>query len=168
MESLRAANVSFSFWFCGTWWRTSILATLRVLNRSGSFICDNCGFRFTNRKSFRNHHWQYHRSFSVFCDLCPQSFTIKSSLAIHLKQVHLKLRPYECKICLHKFSSKQSLKTHLLIHGPKIECKICHKLVSNMYHHLKAHEKVKCSVCSKIYSKHNLSSHILRLKHTSK
>lgn len=74
----------------------------------------------------------------MFCDLCPRSFKEKCILTIHMERDHLKLRPLECKICDYKCYQGQTLKTHMLQHGMKTVCKICHKLVTNMKRYLDA------------------------------
>lgn len=140
-------------------YQISNLAASRVLNSSGIFICDKCGLKYPNRDSFRIHHWLYHRNFSVFCDLCPRSFTRKQRLADHMKQVHVRFRPFECNVCSYKTSCIRSLKIHMLRHGAKTECEICHKLVSNIENHIGTHVKVECSICGKTYSKNHLSRH---------
>lgn len=134
--------------------------TVKVLNRSGPFICDNCGSRLSRRSSFLTHLAIYHSNVSFSCDLCRRSFTRKGLLAIHMEKDHLKNNLFKCHVCLHNASGRQALKVHMLLHGQKTECKICHKLVSNMYLHLRAHVKLKCFICSKIYPKNQKSRHM--------
>lgn len=140
--------------------KSSILATLKVLNRTGPFICDKCGSRFSKRTSFSSHQRKQHGRFSVFCDLCSRSFVSKFFLTIHMNRDHLKLRPFECNVCLYKSLIKVNLKIHMLTHGPKSECKICHKLVANMNSHLRNHVKVQCSICRKFIVKATLGRHM--------
>lgn len=146
---------------------SSILALLRVLNKNGPFICDNCGLKFSRRKSFRAHRSKHHGSVLVFCDLCPRSFTRKFELADHMKHVHLRLRPFECNVCSYKASTRSYLKIHVLQHDPKAECEICYKLVSNMRFHLRSHDKVKCTICRKFIQRQSLKRHIIQ-KHNLK
>lgn len=132
---------------------------MKILNRSGPFICDKCGSSFPTRTSFLSHISFHHGPIS-FCDLCPRSFVRKTLLSVHMKKDHLKLRPFECHVCSHESSSRGNLKIHMLLHGPKTECQICHKLVSNIKIHLTNHVKVQCSVCCKFCSKASIIYHM--------
>lgn len=133
---------------------------MRTLNENGPFICDKCGSKHPNRDSFMKHNYWNHRSATFFCDLCPRSFTQKYILASHFKKDHLKLRPFECKICGHKTFLAAYHRAHLLRHNSKSECNVCHKLVTNMSGHLRNHVRVKCVICSKIYSKNSINQHV--------
>lgn len=113
-----------------------------LTTKGGAFICDNCGSAYQNRESFSAHFRNYHRSYRRYCDLCPKSFGHKCHLKRHIEHVHLQLIKLECFICNFKCFSERSLKLHLLRHGPKSECNICHKLVTNMKKHLRSHVNV--------------------------
>lgn len=157
--SLKTSNVSSAGKVIAVDDEFIFLSTVRVLNRTGPFTCDKCGSRSSSRTAFQLHHSTYHRNFSVLCDLCPLSFVKKYLLARHMRKDHLN-HSFECYVCLNKFPNKRALKTHMLRHDPKTECKICHKLVTNMYEHKKNHIKLKCSICSKICSRASLSFHM--------
>lgn len=105
---------------------------------------------------------KYHRSLSVFCDLCPRSFTKKYLLRVHMTQDHLKLRTFDCSVCSRKLPFKGNLKSHMLRHGEKTACIICHKFVSNMRQHMTNHVEVKWSICNIICTKNSLSRHVMR------
>lgn len=137
-----------TFWFFQT-----------VLNRKGPFSCDNCGLKFPNRKSFRTHNVK-HRKVVFTCDLCPQSFLFKFDLTNHVEGKHLKLLPFACNICPYKHYSRMSLKSHMKKHGPKAECKICHKFISNMHQHMQYHVNVECKICRCITLKANMKTHM--------
>lgn len=111
--------------------------SVKVLSRSGPFICDKCGAILGSRDSFHMHNAIRHRNASMFCDLCPESFTQKCKLKTHMEKDHLKL---------------------------KTKCNVCHKFVSNMNAHLKHHVKAKCPICSAIITRPNLTTHIKRHK----
>lgn len=133
---------------------------MRILNENGPFICDKCGSKHPSRKSFFSHNHLIHRNFTVFCDLCSRSFHHKYLLSRHIKQDHLRLRPFECKICEYKTFLRPVYNRHMLIHNSKSECKVCHKSVGNMKEHSKNHDKVKCPICSEKYSKVYINYHV--------
>lgn len=134
--------------------------SVKILNRKGPFICDKCGLKLLSRRYFHQHNLKKHRSVTLFCDLCPRSFAQKSLLAMHMRHVHLKLRSFECKFCKFRSFTKKVLQVHMLRHGSKTECKVCHKGVSNMNDHMRSHVKVNCPICYKVYSKASLLQHM--------
>lgn len=67
---------------------------------------------------------------------------------------------FNCDKCGYKSSYKYNLDTHMLQHGSKRECKVCHKLVLNMSSHLRSHVKAKCPVCNKTIVREYLVRHI--------
>lgn len=77
-----------------------------------------------------------------------------------MERIHLNLRPFQCRICDHKSFTKDLHNCHMQVHGMKIECKICHKFVTNLKRHSRNHEKEECKICNKIYAKDNLKNHI--------
>lgn len=133
--------------------------SVRAVNFRGSFICDKCGAKFSTRESLQMH-INFHQKATMFCDHCPQPFNDKRLLVKHILQHHLRPRKFECSVCSYKAFYDHGLKVHMMRHGPKAECKICHKFVTNMKDHLKSHIKEKCPICSKIYSKNDLSRHM--------
>lgn len=134
--------------------------TVKVLNRKGTFICDKCGSKLSNRQTFSLHNYQYHWREKKYCDLCPRMFYRKGMLVIHMERDHLKLLNFKCKFCHYKSFYKRELEQHMLRYGMKTECKICHKFVNNLKDHWRSHVKVKCRVCSNSYSKQYISHHI--------
>lgn len=135
-----------------------MLLTVKVLQPDGPIICDKCGSKHQNRQSFKDHHLLKHSLKFLFCDLCPESFRKKFLIARHIKKVHLKTT-FDCTTCTYKGTSALNLKNHMFRHGTKIECKICHKMVTNLREHKKLHIKVKCSICGKECSRATLSFH---------
>lgn len=137
---------------------------MKILNRDGPFVCDRCGRNYVNRENFRNHFFKLHRkrvnTVLHYCDICPQFFELKCFLANHMKRDHLKIRSHECKICGYKAFSRNEIKQHMLRHVSKSKCKICHRFVTNLYQHSRAHIKIDCRVCGKSYSKTTLRNHM--------
>lgn len=132
---------------------------MRVFNQTGPFICDICGRKYLSRSSFISHYFKYHKT-DLFCDFCPNTFSKKVVLIDHIQKIHLKLRKFNCEICDFKSFYKQGLNKHMLSHGVKTECPICHKFVLNLSSHSRIHFKVKCPISDKIFVKKYLSSHM--------
>lgn len=132
---------------------------MRILNLSGPFICDTCGSKVPSRRNFFSHNFKCRRA-TMFCDSCPLTFNDKHALSTHIKRNHLKQLSFKCKECNYKGFCKQSLKSHMLKHSLKTECKVCHKIVANIDQHLKSHVKVKCLICSNFYSKLAIYRHV--------
>lgn len=132
------------------------------MNRNGPFICDKCGKKLSSRDSFQFHNSSRHsRIKRVYsCDLCPRSCGYKCSLKQHIERDHLKLLPFECKDCNFRCFQEGRLKKHVLCHGPKIKCKLCDMLVSNMRTHLQTHDKANCRICKKAVMRNFLKKHI--------
>lgn len=101
---------------------------------------------------------QHRRRFS--CDFCLKFFGTKFSLKNHIERRHLKLRPFECKTCSFRFLSQNELIAHMLIHGSKTECPICHKSVLLLKSHLRNHGNTKCPICDKKTSRDKLIMHV--------
>lgn len=130
------------------------------MRKSGPFICDQCGSHQPKRNLFLAH-LKFHRYGTIMhCDLCPQSFQVKFRIVKHMKRIHLNLRPFQCRICDHKSFTKDLHNCHMQVHGKKIECKICHKFVTNLKRHSRNHDKEECKICKKIYPKDRLKNHI--------
>lgn len=125
---------------------------------SVKYICDKCGSELPNRRCIRDHFKKFHQFIKKYCDLCPQSFNQKCYLAYHIETKHLNLS-HDCNICGYKSFYKSSFRQHMLLHGQKTECKICHKLVTNVKSHLRSHVKANCPICGKTMSEGSLLGH---------
>lgn len=153
---------TFETYFCLRKIIIILYFTAQVLNRSGPFICDICGTKLSSRLSFMLHNRNLHQNTNAyaFCDSCPRSFKRKHILLAHIRKDHLKLSRFECKLCDYKSFYSGGLKSHMLQHSSKIECKLCHKFVANMKSHLRSHKKVECPICKKLLLKMNLRKHM--------
>lgn len=142
-------------------------ASRKVVNLSGPYICDKCGKIILKRTTLRQHLLVTHLNEPrFFCDLCPKSFKVKSLLENHMGQ-HFKINPLTCNFCDQTNASKWAFKIHMLRHGPKTECEVCHKMVANIYYHMKNHGRAKCQICGKSVRKNYLQEHIKTI-HKSK
>lgn len=111
---------------------------------------------------------QFHCTF----ENCNKSFPCQSKLQDHLN-VHLGIKPFECKICEKSFYSKKYLRAHQEIHENSVlECPNClvkFNRKSNLKRHMKTCQTVhRCQVCSKVYKKKGALETHVQEKHTKK
>lgn len=97
------------------------------------------------------------------CDLCPRTFRFKFAIRDHMRKTHLKLKPYACRICDFRTTTKTNLREHVLRHVVE-KCPICHKYVAKLKHHLKNvhldQYKKPCPICGKIFHNGKIKRHI--------
>lgn len=133
----------------GNWYFFLFLWTVRVVNKIGPFICDKCGSKY-ERRPFLIFHLKSHQGIiGMLCDLCPQIFNQKGALVKHMEKAHMEPR-FACQICEYKNCHEKNLKTHMLRHGPKVKCKVCHRFSTNLGRHMRSrHPKAKWAVGTK-------------------
>eukprot|EP00088_Acartia_fossae_P005328 TRINITY_DN12344_c0_g1_i12.p1 TRINITY_DN12344_c0_g1~~TRINITY_DN12344_c0_g1_i12.p1 ORF type:complete len:586 (-),score=125.28 TRINITY_DN12344_c0_g1_i12:252-2009(-) len=105
----------------------------------------------------------------IDCDICGKSVG-RESYEKHLN-MHAGLKPYKCKVCSNRFTSKSALKYHQYQHDGKKphSCEICgasfilrFRLTNHMLTHTENEKKLySCEVCNKAYSfKASLADHM--------
>ncbi|XP_045169569.2 zinc finger protein 429-like [Mercenaria mercenaria] len=135
------------------------------------FTCDECGKSFKALSYLRQHSQTHRKERNIQCPVCAKTFLYKNVLRIHLL-THSENRPHHCNICgkgfkrqhdilVHKegvheavekypctdcdkkFTTKDRLRKHRLIHlPPKFFCQFCEKSFvrkSYLRIHLKVH-----------------------------
>lgn len=96
----------------------------------------------------------------MFCDLCLKVYSTRKNISKHMENVHGSKR-YSCNVCDFKTANKQVLERHKLIHGAKVECPICFKIVAVLKTHMISNKlKECCVVCQKIFSAGKLKRHM--------
>ncbi|GBP33057.1 Zinc finger protein 91 [Eumeta japonica] len=109
--------------------------------------CPICPERF-NSNYRRTIHLQdvHNQSTRVHkCDICGRGFNLKYHLISHTRAVHLQERNQQCKLCLQRFCSKETLKRHMVIHtGEKnYKCEVCGMAFlrrKNLKDHMRLHD----------------------------
>ena len=137
------------------------------------FMCDVCGFSFTQRGLLARHKLLHLKPIkekkprrinaehgNLKCDLCDAIFSSMASMRSHLKKKHQQLKPViwdeklstTCMKCHQKFSDPIELNKHKMTHR-KFGCDICKQRFSNektlqlhMTHHTTKERKFKCEV----------------------
>lgn len=147
-------------------------------NVDPKFMCDYCGKRFKLKldlsvhiekihmgithickicgkvvKNITHHEWQHDRAakkvvYKYSCDLCPKKFTTRNNLDNHLL---MHKDGFKCTLCDEVFSSPFALGSHKSTkHRPGATCPICEKAfnsTSNFYQHVLTHAGVRPYKC---------------------
>lgn len=126
---------------------------LRIVHlKETVWFCDLCP-KIYFRKTGIKKHMRAHNG-----DLCPKSFRKNHWLRDHMNRVHL--RSFECDICGFRSNSKRNLKTHVLCHLSKPQCRICFNTVPKLSRHMRNHVTAACPKCKNIFKKPSLKGHV--------
>lgn len=131
------------------------------------YTCNICSQTFNDRSS-RLKHKRIHITERIYkCSIC--SFETKTEFRLKL-HMNVHTQPFQCNICLRKFSTKGNLDRHQKTHGLlangladskiKYECYICGHSARRGHQTLKIHfskhtgEKLfECNVCTRSFSR---------------
>jgi len=138
------------------------------------YICDNCPYQSDVKENLRKH-------FTIHlikqrCTFCEYATSHKTRLQEHVdkrhnnendKLVHTEVI-HSCNQCPYKNASKENLRGHLTIHGPKYNCEECDytgKIKPLRIHKQRMHEnlstKYNCEECDYTsYRKYELKQHV--------
>lgn len=107
---------------------------IRIHSNEKAFLCQHCGVGYKFSRDLKRHMERHSgvRESSQSCHDCDKKFYNVYLLNKHVNSVHLKLRPYQCKVdgCSKSFNQKNYLNTHLRVHmnkKPLFSCIICAK-----------------------------------------
>lgn len=146
----------------------------RHVKRHKKYVCEICGYA-TYRQSYLTDHKEVHSLNKPYtCSVCNKSYRGRTNYTRH-KRIHLSPKQINCDLCGQKFTTKGTLKTHImLIHIKKsknFECIICNKkfsLKGTLMKHLRRHQQkegviaksFKCIECNvEYYDKGSLKRH---------
>merc|ERR1711874_166743 len=127
-----------------------------VHNKTLNHTCKHCNKKFANFSNLQRHIKLVHSNSVVIgryvtCDVCHK-LVLHSSLKKHIKDVHDKVRTFECDICQKKFGQSSSVKEHIMARHRNerpYQCLVCSKTFAhkaNFTRHMKTvHRDVKTS-----------------------
>ncbi|KPI95420.1 Zinc finger protein 510 [Papilio xuthus] len=158
------------------WKRTHLL---------NSLICSACKRTFKSYKAYHSHMSTKKRSCTslqsnmiditgigkarlFYCKECPYKTKRIKDIQNHIV-IHNGDRPYKCDICLKTFTQLSTVQNHKeMVHKKykvEITCQICGKSVrgrSQVYRHIRSHDKVQCPICEKSMSRLSQKQHMQR------
>lgn len=93
------------------------------------------------------------------CEVCGMSFPSTKDLKDHTQTAHIKLKPFQCNICLKRFTQQAGVQQHMRMHSGDrpFKCTFCPKAFtqkSGLDQHLRIHTKIKpyrCIICDKSF-----------------
>ncbi|CAG9760624.1 unnamed protein product [Ceutorhynchus assimilis] len=141
------------------------------------YICQFCNKGFARRQYLVDHE-RKHTGEQLLCPFCGKGFHSYSTLTYHekthkgppgcVRNPLTKDRLYQCNLCEKTLLTEQTLKAHLLLHGPRnFSCEICGKTYiskNRLQDHIKlTHQNntFSCHLCKKEYKqKSGLEVHL--------
>ncbi|XP_017793662.1 PREDICTED: zinc finger protein 664-like [Habropoda laboriosa] len=140
----------------------------QIIDDRVSYKCDMCKKFIFTKRGFLRHIRVHSDKRPCKCDLCGKSYRIEQDLARHIRDVHERLKKYNCDICGRAFANKGSKDDHRRIHTGErpYACEYCPKMfrtLNSIYIHNRVHTDYKphkCSYCGKYFrSKQRLTHH---------
>lgn len=124
------------------------------------YTCDKCKTSFSTTNSLKRHMTTHEKTGRYKCPTCGKKIRHSTTFQEHL-DIHNGVK-YTCVKCDESYSSKKSLRYHMLKHdpqfSPKISCLKCNKFFINSAD-LKKHERAvhptttyPCSICKKTFA----------------
>lgn len=133
------------------------------------YKCDQCGKHIITKRGFLRHIRIHTGNRPCKCNICGNQYRIKQDLARHIRDVHERIKKYQCKICSRPFANKGAKEDHQRIHTGErpYSCKLCKKTfrtLNSIYIHNRIHTNYKphkCPSCDKQFpSKQRLNNHL--------
>ena len=97
---------------------TASVQSMHLINSShiqktseGSFNCDQCESKFTQKKNLITHIQSIHEGVKYACNHCDQQFAQQSSLTSHIRSKHEGVK-YACNHCDQQFAQRSGLYYH--------------------------------------------------------
>ncbi|XP_026668178.1 zinc finger protein 62 homolog [Ceratina calcarata] len=139
-------------------------------NIEAKYMCDHCGKRFKLKVDLGLHIEKIHMYSSHICKICGK---LVKDVANHewrheMTATKASSRRYRCTLCPKKFSTRNNLDNHLLLHRDGFKCNHCdeiHQSQSSLVRHKAAKHRttvMTCPVCERSFnSSSNLHQHVL-------
>ncbi|KAK1135035.1 hypothetical protein K0M31_007807 [Melipona bicolor] len=137
-------------------------------NIEPKYMCDYCGKRFKLKIDLGGHIEKTHLNVSHICKICGKVVkNITHHEWQHDRVAKKIVYKYGCNLCRKKFTTRNNLDNHLLMHKDGFKCTLCDKVFSSPYS-LGSHKSTKhrrgatCTICEKSFaSKSNFYQHVL-------
>ena len=78
----------------------------------GSFNCDQCESKFTQKKNLITHIQSIHEGVKYACNQCDYQATTQGNLTIHIKSIHEGVK-YPCNQCNYQARQQFALRRHV-------------------------------------------------------
>ncbi|XP_075219854.1 uncharacterized protein LOC142323669 isoform X5 [Lycorma delicatula] len=151
--------------------RCSTVAAHELTCHSKSFSCSVCKAKFSTKNNLLVHEKKHNEQFYTCQKVeCNAKFHTKGNLLRHTR-THSGNKPWECSICLNRFTERKSLKVHMRKHTGErpYSCTICNKSFAQsgiLSSHLAMHMNSKsfcCDQCGRAFrQKSQLKLHLQR------
>ncbi|XP_072049909.1 LOW QUALITY PROTEIN: uncharacterized protein [Amphiura filiformis] len=131
--------------------------------RRGFYSCRYCRKWFYKQSSLqmheKGHTWEQAGMNLYTCFYCKDTFPNRTLLLKHEEDTHAAKRPYQCRLCGHRFISECKLQEHAIRHREsEYQCECCPRNFSHdfeLFKHEKAHpdlKKYSCRSCDERFA----------------
>lgn len=133
------------------------------------YECNTCAKHIVTKRGFLRHIRIHTGNRPCRCTICGNQYRIKQDLARHIRDVHDRIKKYQCEICARPFANKGAKEDHQRIHTGErpYSCKLCKKTfrtLNSIYIHNRIHTNYKphkCPTCDKQFpSRQRLNNHL--------
>lgn len=137
-------------------------------NMDPKFMCDYCGKRFKLKLDLSVHIEKIHMGIAHICKICGKVVkNITHHEWQHDRAAKKVVYKYSCDLCPKKFTTRNNLDNHLLMHKDGFKCTLCDEVFSSPFA-LGSHKSTKhrpgaiCPICEKVFnSTSNFYQHVL-------
>ncbi|XP_015113128.1 zinc finger protein 468 isoform X2 [Diachasma alloeum] len=141
----------------------------KKINDKVGFECTRCSKIVFTKRGFLRHLRIHSNTRPCVCRICRKAYRICQDLAKHIKDVHNRVRNYECDICQKAFAGKGARDDHRRTHTGErpYKCEHCSKTfktLNSVYVHNRIHADYKphkCETCRQYFrTRQRLNNHM--------